>query len=63
MSELNDPTDGDYEVANSDLLRGLKTCRSVVNNYRRLLSSNDNPVVGQSAEAAGDPTGDMPIER
>ena len=38
MPEVNDPENGEFETANSQLNKGLKTCRSVVKNYRALLS-------------------------
>ena len=38
MSDINGPRDADIEKANSQLLAGLKSCRSVVENYRAMLS-------------------------
>ena len=35
---MNEPRDTDYEEANSQLAAGLKSCRSVVQNYRAMLS-------------------------
>ena len=39
MSGINDSRDADFEEANSQLLAGLKSCRSVVENYRAMLSA------------------------
>lgn len=44
MIEIEGPaTEGEFEAANSQLSKGLKTCRSVVDNYRALLSQEQNP--------------------
>ena len=42
MSEVNEPHDADYEEANSQLAAGLKSCRSVVENYRAMLSAEQD---------------------
>ena len=42
MSGINDPRDADFEEANSQLLAGLKSCRSVVENYRAMLSAEQD---------------------
>lgn len=39
---MNEPSDADYEKANSQLSAGLKSCRSVVENYRAMLSAEPN---------------------
>ena len=52
MSGINDPRDADIEEANSQLRAGLKSCRSVVDNYRAMLS------VDQDEPGAGDQAGD-----
>lgn len=39
---MNEPRDADYEEANSQLSAGLKSCRSVVENYRAMLSAEPN---------------------
>lgn len=45
MSGINEPRDADYEEANSQLVAGLKSCRSVVENYRAMLSGEqDEPI-------------------
>ncbi|HKH28158.1 MAG TPA: hypothetical protein VKA61_07450 [Sphingomicrobium sp.] len=38
MSGIKDPRDADFEEANSQLVAGLKSCRSVVENYRAMLA-------------------------
>lgn len=42
MSGINEPRDADYEEANSQLVAGLKSCRSVVENYRAMLSGEQD---------------------
>lgn len=39
---MNDPRDAEFEVdeANTRLVAGLKSCRSVVENYRSILSGD-----------------------
>lgn len=57
MSESNDCADGDFEAANSRLNQGLKSCRSVVSNYKALLSPEHKsaPQIGDNdvGEMAG----------
>ena len=55
MSEVNEVADGEFEAANSRLNEGLKTCRSVVNNYKALLSSEQG--LGSSARESDDGAG------
>ena len=43
MSQVNGPAEGEFEAANSRLNEGLKTCRSVLSNYKALLQSEQNP--------------------
>jgi hypothetical protein len=38
VSVIKDPRDADFEEANSQLAAGLKSCRSVVENYRAMLA-------------------------
>lgn len=47
---MNSPRDADFEVdeANTRLVAGLKSCRSVVENYRSMLSGDQE----EAAEAA-----------
>jgi hypothetical protein len=46
MTNGDDPDDTEFEQASSQLDQGLKSCRSVLNNYRAILSDdhaeNDN---------------------
>ena len=50
MSDINGPRDADIEKANSQLLAGLKSGRSVVENYRAMLSIEpDEPDAGHQA--------------
>ena len=50
MSDTNGPRDADIEEANLQLLAGLKSCRSVVRNYRAMLSAEqDEPNAGDRA--------------
>ena len=50
---MNDPRDAEFEgdEANTRLVAGLKSCRSVVENYRSMLS-------GDHGEAANDAASD-----
>jgi hypothetical protein len=50
VSEVNEPHDADYEEANSQLVTGLRNCRSMVENYRAMLSSEQE---GPNAAAPG----------
>lgn len=54
MSEVNDSKDGEFEAANSRLNQGLKTCRSVVSNYKALLSPEQNLFVRPGEKDAGE---------
>ena len=47
MSGEEEPREADYQEVNLKLNQGLQTCRSVVANYRTLLTSHD-------ADAAND---------
>jgi hypothetical protein len=38
VSGIKEPRDADFEEANSQLVAGLKSCRSVVDNYRAMLT-------------------------
>jgi hypothetical protein len=40
MSGGENPRDGEFEQASSRLNQGLKSCRSVVNNYRAILTGD-----------------------
>jgi hypothetical protein len=42
----NDPREPDFEQANSQLNEGLKTCRSVVDNYRAMLAEDPGEGTG-----------------
>jgi hypothetical protein len=42
VSGISDPRDADFEEANSQLAAGLKSCRSVVENYRAMLSAEQD---------------------
>ena len=51
MSDINDPRDADFEEANLQLVAGLKSCRSVVENYRAMLTAEqDEPDADGHAE-------------
>jgi hypothetical protein len=52
VSGIHDPRDADFEEANSQLVAGLKSCRSVVENYRAMLSAE------QDEQDAGSRIGD-----
>jgi len=39
---MNEPRDADYEEANCQLAAGLKSCRSMVENYRAMLSAEQD---------------------
>ena len=41
VSGDNDPREASYDEVNTRLNEGLETCRSVVANYRMLLTSHD----------------------
>jgi hypothetical protein len=45
VSGIKNPRDADFEEANSQLVAGLKSCRSVVENYRAMLApERDAPI-------------------
>ena len=52
MSDVNDAASGEFEAANSRLNQGLKSCRSVVDNYKSLLSSEEN-MLAETAQLDG----------
>lgn len=54
MSQVNDSPEREFEAVNSRLSEGLKTCRSVVSNYKALLSSEQSAT--EPAEKAADET-------
>lgn len=64
MSAGDAPKNGSFEQANSMLVQGLKSCRTVLNSYRTLLASDPS---AQSASAAdADPArveaaGELPL--
>lgn len=60
MPEVNDP-DPEFEAANSRLNQGLKSCRSVVNNYKALLSTDQNDLLLPHANDEREI--DLPAER
>ena len=50
---MNNPRDADFEEANSQLAAGLKSCRSVVDNYRAMLAGEqDEPITDVSGNDA-----------
>jgi hypothetical protein len=55
VSGLNEPRDAHFEEANSQLVAGLKSCRSVVDNYRAMLAGEQGEpiadVSGNDAES------------
>ena len=51
MSPEDNPLDADFDEASAQLSEGLKTCRSVVQNYRLML--------GQQPLGQADPEGDL----
>jgi len=57
VSQVNEPFEGEFEAANSRLNEGLKTCRSVVDNYKALLSADQ----GVPAQAADNDDGETPL--
>jgi hypothetical protein len=60
VSGIKDPRDADFEKANSQLVAGLKSCRTVVENYRAMLSvEQDEP---DSDDQAGDADSDENFE-
>ena len=60
MSQVNDPPEGEFEAANSRLNEGLKTCRSVVSNYKALLSSEQTALSPAAKDAGETSTGPGP---
>lgn len=54
MSQVNDVADGEFEAANSRLNQGLKACRSVVDNYKSLLSSEPDPLLMRGTALVAD---------
>jgi len=54
------PDEADVEQVNSELNEGLQTCRSVVANYRTLLSPGDLGTAGNDNDSeAGDSAPDV----
>jgi hypothetical protein len=51
----NPDGDGNFEETNSKLAKGLKSCRTVLNNYRALLSSEPNADWSQPNAALDNP--------
>jgi hypothetical protein len=55
VSVGDNPKDGSFEEANSQLTQGLKSCRAVVNSYRSLLTGEGGKAEAQpKAEGAND---------
>ena len=44
MSPEDNPLDSDFDVASTQLSEGLKTCRSVVQNYRMMLGAENGDI-------------------
>lgn len=42
---MQDPHDADFEEASSRLVEGLKSCHSVVKNYRAMISGESGPAM------------------
>lgn len=63
MSQVNDPREGEFEAANLRLTEGLKTCRSVVSNYKALLSSEQKVSSRPADNVAGEISMDPGAER
>ncbi|WP_341633678.1 hypothetical protein [Sphingomonas agri] len=63
MSQVNDPREGEFEAANLLLSEGLKTCRSVVSNYKALLSAEQQVSSGQADSDGGEASMDPGAER
>jgi hypothetical protein len=61
MSNGEDPGDTEFEQASSQLDQGLKSCRSVLNNYRAILADdhadNDNKGSPESDTSSDAPSG------
>jgi hypothetical protein len=59
VSGIKDPRDADFEEANSQLVAGLKSCRSVVENYRAMLApeqaASNNDAIGDAESGEGFP--------
>ena len=53
---MNDPRDAEFEVdeANTRLVAGLKSCRSVVESYRAMLSGDQEEGAGGAASSQFD---------
>lgn len=58
MSDDELPHEGDFDQLNSSLNQGLKSCHSVIANYRALLSNDnegaDNGADEEAPEAGGE---------
>jgi hypothetical protein len=53
--------EADFEQVSSNLAEGLKTCRSIVANYRAMLRDHQNPE-NDDSERADDELGDVPTD-
>lgn len=59
MSGIQDPRDADFEKANSRLAAGLKSCRTVVESYRVMLSGETDKEDVVPAESGKEPGADQ----
>ena len=54
MTDANTPQEVEIEQANAKLSEGLKSCRSVVENYRSMLGAGEAANDGDAPAAAND---------
>lgn len=60
MTSSTDPREEDFEAASSQLSAGLRTCRTVLSNYRSLLVSDGDSDAGGGDFAASGESPDVP---
>jgi hypothetical protein len=60
MSAPTDPNDENFDSANAQLSDGLKSCRSVVSNYRALLTGDDEELGRQAGFTESSETEEVP---
>ena len=58
MPGMKDPHDADFKEASSQLAAGIKSCRSVVENYRAMLSGETDEGQTVGPEDSGDAPGE-----
>ena len=58
VTSPNDSHDSNFDIASAQLNDGLRSCRSVVSNYRSLLAGDVDDGLGQERFAGSDESGE-----